>query len=80
MIGKLLNKLLTGDFLAGKIRHVVGFLGGWLAASGFASVEASAELVEVITNILSSPEFLQGIGLYSVAYGSSVVNKVKKPK
>lgn len=80
LISKLKEKILTGDFIAEKVRHLLGFVGGWLAATGYISVEQSTELIALITNIVTSPEFLQGIGLYAVAYGGSVANKVKKGK
>ena len=74
----LVKTFLTGDFLASKVRHFLGFLGGMLIGNQLASVDQAAELVDILTRLLTSTEFLSGIGLAAVAERSSAVNKKAK--
>jgi len=78
MINWLLEKLLTGDFLASKIRHMLGGLGGILIGYQLADVDTATQLVDILTQLFTSEEFLTGIGLLGVAERSSAANKKAK--
>ena len=75
IINKLLETFLTGDFIASKVRHMLGIVGGVLIGHQLASVDQAAELVDILTRLLTSQEFLSGIGLSVIAERSSAANK-----
>lgn len=74
-INWVISKLLTGDFLASKIRHLLGFGGGLLVGYNLTSVDMSAQLVDILTQLLTSEQFLAGIGLLGIAERASAANK-----
>lgn len=80
LINKLIKAVLTGDYVAGKIRHLLSLLGGILVGLQLANIDTSNEWVSATIKLLTSKEFLEGISLYVVGYGSSVANKIEHNK
>lgn len=82
MIGKLItgfvSKFLTGNFIAGKIRHLLTAGGGLLIGYQVASVEEAQGLIDALMQILDKPELWEGLAVYALGYGGSVANKRKK--
>lgn len=77
-ITRIASKFLTGDILAGKIRHLLTSAGGLLIGYQLASVEESTKLIDAIMDIVDKPEFWEGIVLYLTGYSGSIANKVKR--
>ena len=75
IINRIIEKILTGDFLASKVRHLLGFVGGLLVGNELATVDLAAQLVDILTQLFTSETFLAGIGLLGVAERSSAINK-----
>ena len=78
LIGFVTKKFLTGDFIAGKIRHLLTAGGGLLIGYQVAGVEETQGLIDALMQILDKPELWEGLVLYIAGYGGSVVNKVSK--
>jgi len=78
IINKLLETFITGDFIAGKIRHVLSFLSGFLVAKGLTDIDTAAQLTDVLTKIVASPELWGALISFGAADRASVANKKNK--
>lgn len=81
MIKALLKKWFIGDgVLSGYVRHGLTFLAGILVAKGYVSVEHAGSLVDLLVNILTSPEVIAGIGAFIAGKTASSVRRVETKK
>ena len=78
LVKLILGKLLTGDYIAGKIRHLLTAVGGLLIGYQLASVEEAQGLVDALMQIIDKKEFWEGVAAYIIGYSGSIVNKKGK--
>lgn len=72
---KWIKDALVSDYIGGQVRHLLSLLGGLLIGWKLGSPELVGDWVHKTTELVTSDQFLQGIGLIFTSLGASVWNK-----
>lgn len=78
MIGKILGSIFTSDKVGSWVRHGLTAAAGALVATGYVSLEHSAELVDALVNILTDERIIGGLVAFAAGKGASSANKKGK--
>jgi len=70
-----IKALLLSKYIGGQVRHGLTFVAGFLIAKGLASAEQAAEVVNTLSNLLTSPDFIGGVIALLGGSGASILEK-----
>lgn len=70
-----IKDILVSDYVGGFLRHVVTFIGSYLATKGLGDVQYINDWTEATVKLLTDPQFVTGVVAIVSSYGASIANK-----